>query len=68
MPKSRSQNRGKRSNAGSVLMVMGIIGFLVSALYIWRFSPTWSVAFGIVFACMVLASLQDVARSAEADA
>ncbi len=38
-------------------LVISMIGFLISALYIPRFSLTWAFAFGIVFIIMFVASM-----------
>ena len=38
-------------------LVLSMIGFLISALYIPKFSLTWAFAFGIVFTIMFVASL-----------
>jgi hypothetical protein len=38
-------------------MMMSMIGFLVSALYIPRFSLTWAFAFGLLFTLMFVASM-----------
>ena len=38
-------------------LTMSMIGFLVSALYIPKFSQTWAFAFGLVFTLMFVSSL-----------
>ncbi|VVB81437.1 Uncharacterised protein [uncultured archaeon] len=38
-------------------LAVSMIGFLVSALYIPRFSQTWAFAFGIIFTIMFVASM-----------
>ncbi len=38
-----------------------LIGFLVSVLYVPRFSVTWAFAFGIVFTIMFVASIISMA-------
>lgn len=38
-------------------MVAAMVGFLVSVLYVPKFSVNWAFAFGLVFVCMFVASL-----------
>jgi len=41
----------------SAFMVTAILGFLISVLYVKKFSLTWAVAFALVFFLMIIASL-----------
>ena len=38
-------------------MAVSIVGFLISALYLYNFIPSFAVAFAIIFACMFIASV-----------
>jgi len=38
-------------------LTASMIGFLISALYIPKFSKTWAFAFGIVFTIMFISSM-----------
>ncbi len=38
-------------------LTISMIGFLISALYIPKFSLTWAFAFGLVFTLMFVASM-----------
>jgi hypothetical protein len=44
-------------------MLVSMIGFLVSALYIPQFSTTWAFAFGLLFTLMFMASLLSMMRA-----
>lgn len=44
-------------------MVAAIIGFFVSALYVYKFSIPLAVAFAVVFFCMFLACMISMARA-----
>lgn len=44
-------------------LVVSIIGFFVSILYVSRFSWSLAVSFGVVFFCMFLASMISMARA-----
>lgn len=48
---------GKIVTLGNGYMLTGIIGFLISTIYLWNYSPSWSVAFSLFFAILVVASL-----------
>lgn len=39
------------------LLATSMIGFLISAVYIPKFSLTWAFAFGIIFTIMFIASM-----------
>ncbi|MCX6708901.1 MAG: hypothetical protein NTW67_04625 [Candidatus Woesearchaeota archaeon] len=43
-------------------LAASMIGFLVSALYIPKFSITWAFAFGIIFTIMFIASMISMVR------
>jgi len=43
-------------------LVFSMIGFLVSSLYIPKFSRTWAFAFGLIFTLMFIASLISMVR------
>ena len=38
-------------------MVTSIVGFLISVVYISKFSTTWAVTFALVFVLMFIASI-----------
>jgi hypothetical protein len=38
-------------------LMISMIGFLISALYIPKFSMTWAFAFGLLFTLMFVASM-----------
>ena len=38
-------------------MLTAILGFFISAIYIYNISPTWGLTFSIIFALMFVASL-----------
>ncbi len=44
-------------------LVFSMIGFLISALYIPKFSITWAFAFGIIFTIMFIASMISMVRA-----
>lgn len=44
-------------------MVASIIGFLISVVYIPRFSSSLAAAFAVVFFCMLIASLISMERA-----
>ena len=44
-------------------MLISMIGFLISALYIPQFSRTWAFAFGLLFTLMFMASLLSMVRA-----
>jgi len=44
-------------------MVTSMIGFLISVVYISRFSSTWAVAFALVFVLMFIASMISMTRA-----
>ncbi|MBN1502520.1 hypothetical protein JW930_03175 [Candidatus Woesearchaeota archaeon] len=48
-------------------MVSSMLGFLISAIYVYKISPSWGVAFSIVFAAMFFASVASMTH-AEPDA
>ena len=48
-------------------MVAAMVGFLVSVLYIPRFSLNWAFAFGLVFTCMFVASLISMVSGPETE-
>jgi len=37
-------------------MAVSILGLVISFFYINKVSPTWALAFGVVFFCMLIAS------------
>ncbi len=41
----------------SAFMVMSIVGFLFSVIYVWSISMQWAFAFGVVFAVMFIAAM-----------
>jgi cell division protein FtsX len=47
----------------SAFMATSIIGFLVSALYIMKFSQDWGLSFTILFTLMFIASIISMIRS-----
>ena len=44
-------------------LTVSMIGFLVSALYVPKFSQTWAFAFGLVFTLMFVASLISMVKA-----
>ncbi len=44
-------------------LVFSMIGFLISALYIPKFSLTWAFSFGIIFTIMFIASMISMVRA-----
>jgi uncharacterized membrane protein len=44
-------------------MLTSIVGFLISAFYIPKFSVSLAVAFALVFACMFIASIISMTRA-----
>jgi len=47
----------------SSFMLAGIIGFLISVIYIPKYSLNWAFAFGLVFLIMVVATLISMTHS-----
>jgi len=47
----------KTAPLGMGFTAVSMIGFLVSVLYIWKFSPSWAFAFAVVFVVMFIASI-----------
>lgn len=47
----------------SSFMLAGIIGFLISVIYLPKFSLNWAFAFGLVFLIMVIATLVSMTQS-----
>ncbi len=43
-------------------LVISMIGFLISSLYIPKFSLTWAFSFGLVFTLMFVASMISMVR------
>jgi len=43
-------------------LVISMIGFLISSLYIPKFSLTWAFSFGLVFILMFVASMISMVR------
>lgn len=48
----------------TAFMVSGIIGFLISAIYLPKYSMPWAFAFGFVFFLMFIAAMLSMARAA----
>jgi multisubunit Na+/H+ antiporter MnhB subunit len=48
-------------------MVAGIIGFLVSVIFIWKYSKDWGFTLGIFFAFIFIASLISMSNTAVGD-
>ncbi len=44
-------------------LMISMIGFLISSLYIPKFSLTWAFAFGLVFTLMFVASMISMVRA-----
>jgi hypothetical protein len=51
------RKRSKIAPLKTSFLITSMIGFLVSALYIPRFSLTWAFTFGVVFTIMFVASM-----------
>lgn len=47
----------------SSFLLVGIIGFLISALYIYSLNHTWGFTFSIFFLIMVIAALVSMTKS-----
>ncbi len=47
----------------SSFMLAGIIGFLISVIYVPKYSLNWAFAFGLVFLIMVVATLVSMTQS-----
>lgn len=47
----------------SSFMLAGIIGFLISVIYIPKYSLNWAFAFGLVFLIMIIATLVSMTKS-----
>jgi hypothetical protein len=47
----------------SSFMLAGIIGFLISVIYIPKYSLNWAFAFGLVFLIMIIATLVSMTQS-----
>ncbi|MBW2973209.1 hypothetical protein KY346_02340 [Candidatus Woesearchaeota archaeon] len=47
----------------SSFMLIGIIGFLVSVIYLPKISLNWAFAFGLVFLLMIIATLVSMTQS-----
>ncbi|MBW3002098.1 hypothetical protein KY338_02980 [Candidatus Woesearchaeota archaeon] len=47
----------------SSFMLAGIVGFLISVIYIPKYSLNWAFAFGLVFLIMVVATLVSMTQS-----
>ena len=47
----------------SSFMLAGIIGFLISVIYLPQFSLNWAFAFGLVFLLMIIATLVSMTKS-----
>lgn len=46
----------------SAFFAIGILGFLTSVFYIYHYSPSWGIAFALVFALMCIASLMSMGQ------
>lgn len=53
----------KAAPLNSSFMLAGIIGFIISALYIYSKNPAWGFAFGLVFLLMIIAALISMAKA-----
>ena len=47
----------------SSFMLAGIIGFLISVIYVPKYSLNWAFAFGLVFLIMVVETLVSMTQS-----
>lgn len=47
----------------SSFMLAGIVGFLISVIYVPKYSLNWAFAFGLVFLTMVIATLVSMTQS-----
>ncbi|MDO8661493.1 MAG: hypothetical protein Q7K43_06390 [Candidatus Woesearchaeota archaeon] len=50
------------TDSGSVLLGVGILGFVISAVFLWQFSPSWAFAFSVFFAILIATSLINTLR------
>ena len=53
---------GKVAPLKASFLLMSMIGFLFSSLYIPKFSKTWAFAFGLIFTLMFVASMISMSR------
>ncbi len=54
--------KNKSSDVGSTVLGVGILGFVISAVFLWQFSPSWAFAFAVFFAILIAASLVNTLR------
>lgn len=47
----------------SSFMLTGIVGFLISVIYLPKYSLNWAFAFGLLFLIMVVATLVSMTKS-----
>ena len=47
----------------TTFLVSSIIGFLISVIYLPKFSLTWAFTFGLVFFIMFIAAMMSMARA-----
>jgi|GEM_PF-4224885 len=52
----------KSVDSDSTLLGTGILGFVISAVFLWQFSPSWAFAFSVFFAILIAASLVNTLR------
>lgn len=45
-------------------MITSIVGFAISAIYIWNLSETWGFAFSLIFVLMFVASMISLSKAA----
>jgi len=48
-------------------MFTGILGFLISVIYLPKYSLNWAFAFGLVFFIMIIAALISMAKGSAED-
>jgi hypothetical protein len=53
----------KAAPLNSSFMLVGIIGFIISSLYIYGKNPAWGFTFSLLFLLMIIAALVSMAKA-----
>jgi len=59
----RPRDRREYTPLSSSFFITSIVGFLISVLYVKKFSPTWAFAFATVFFIMFVAAVISMIRA-----
>lgn len=59
----RPRDRRQYTPLSSSFFITSIVGFLISVLYVKKFSPTWAFAFATVFFIMFVAAVISMIRA-----